>query len=209
MLLINHIILIICSSLLDINASIIYTYFQLDNNSLDLINQFKPSNPQITRIELNPNNTFINSLFKNTQNTSQVDRFAFESYEKYYSSIQINDLITIIQPNLSFIVTHTSFDCDDNFPTNTSSNTNTPKTICLLPSVNKIYLALSTFLNEYKFIYYAIVYSPIELYERLASSLSSKLSLDSFILDFAIDSTSQLITDKIQNAKANSNLVIS
>jgi hypothetical protein len=227
----NIIIIIICLSLTHQNG-IIFTDYAYNNQS----------SYQIKRVQINLTNcSYLNVVDINTQliipltasTTSIINSLnsnynytinSFEFQSNYFSFSRLNELFcnqiiinSSIASNKRVISTHTTFDCDE-YVINTNINSNIipdKQIICLSTSVNQIFSVVKSFLENYNFIYYSIIYSNINLknykyldyYTNLANNLVYKLAFSSFKLDFIITINNTLLFDKLTNSKATGNFI--
>lgn len=147
---------------------------------------------------------------------------SFESKSVYFTSLQVIDLFCNFNNTFALnspsrvIFTHTSFDCDD-YLTNTnvsSNNINIPnQVICLSPSVNQLASVLISFLNNFKYTHYSIIYSDIsnlqylQYYKQLALNLNYKLNLNSFQLDFSTSINDAYLFQKLKSTKSKGKIL--
>ena len=218
------------------NNGILFTDYSINESFLQI---FSASLNQTKRVQVDLTNCSYLNVFKNVLTLQTVipvsssdasvvnlvnsnNNYSLNSIElisNYFSAIKLSELFCTANlssiTNSRVVSTHTSFDCDDNtLNTNTSSTSNIPikKIICLSASINQIVSVIKSFLTEYNYKYYSIVYSNVnednfqllDYYKNLAKSLVYKLSINSFKLDFKISISNPFLFDKLVNAQATS-----
>ena len=196
---------------------------------------YLPSN-QIKRVQINLTNcSYLNTVDINNQSivplsastTSIINSInlnfnysinSFEFQSNYFSISRLDDLFCnkIINdnsiPSKRVISTHTTFDCDEYIFKKTFNSNIIPdkQIICLSTSVNQIVSVVQSFLENYSFTYYSIIYTNINFknfkyldhYTNLAHNLVYKLAFSSFKLDFIISIDNNFLLDKLTNSKA-------
>jgi hypothetical protein len=196
-------------------SSAIFTGIQLDDDANKVLGELFPNYKITPRYFVDTSNLtlYLNSI----SSIQSYDQIAYESIFPYSFPCG-EQLFQTLLVKSSLLISHSLFHCChcDLKSTFTDYQSDIPnkRVVSLSPCINQYVSAIKSFLINYEFTTYAIIYADvctsttkhIDYYRNFAFNLIMTLSVDSFRLDFSMQYSSPLLIEKLKNSTTKGKL---